>query len=231
MRKFIVLGTLAVGCLALITGAQAQTTLLNFTSFMYESDNTPGVQGFPPSAPGDVLRAVGFVESIVPDLDWDTGQVQLTVYFNDLISIGEVDLGGGVYYIVYTGGTLDIVAQRYDAPDYTAPQYGTDPPNATAPSTFIDGEVYLRGSFYNFYMTYMPGMSIGNFEGHLNWTGGTQLNSLFTDPQGYTVAGTVDASAAPVPAGYDLEADGYISFDAAIPADEATWGQLKNLYR
>jgi len=232
MRKGIMLGLIAMSCSLLVGSVQAQnSTFLTFTSFMYESDNTPGVQGFPPSNEGDVMTAVGFIESVGPELDWDTEAVQLTVVMYDLISTGEQDIGNGLYYIVYTGGSVDIIANAYSDPNYTYPDYGVEPSNATSPSTFWDGEVYLTGQFYSFYMTYYPALHIGSFEGYLDWTGGSQLNLMYPDPEGYTLAGTVDPFGAQVPDGYDLEAVGDITFDPAIPVKENTWGQVKSLYR
>lgn len=228
-RTIVTAGTLALGVL-LAAGALAQTnTILNFTGFMYESDNAVGVQGFPPSNPGDLLALVGFIESVGPELDWNPAQVQLTIYLEGLSSTGMWDIGTGMYYIVYSGGTMDIVADPFIGG--TVPLYGYDPPNATAPATFTDGEVYLHGEFSSFYMTYHPSLHVGSFEGYLTWTGGTQLAALFDPAIGYTVAGTVDPYAAPVPDGYDLEADGLVSFDPAIEVEEDTWGHLKSLYR
>jgi hypothetical protein len=187
--------------------------------------------GYPPSEVGDVMMLVGYIEQIGMELDWDMSEVQLTLVISDLVSTGEVDIGGGMWYVIYSGGTLAVIADPYDDPGHTDPSYGINPPNATSPSTFMDGEVYLVGQFTSFYMTYMPTLHVGNFEGYLNWTGGTQLDALYTDPTGYTVAGTVDPLGAPVPEGYDLEADGHITFDAAIPREDSTWGRVKNLYR
>jgi len=206
-------------------------TMLDFTGFLYESDNDPAVVGFPPSDISDILCGVGHIENIGPELDWDPGVVQLTFVISDLISTGQVETPTGMFYILYQGGTLDIVADAYAGGGYTDPDYGFDPPNATSPSTFWDGEIYLHGEFYQFYMTYHPTLHAGSFEGYLDWTGGTQLDMLYPDPEGYTVAGTVDPLGAPVPEGYDLEAVGHISFDPAIPVENNTWGQVKNLYR
>jgi hypothetical protein len=228
MKKLILFGV----CIVLAGTAMAQnTTMLNFTGFLYESDNSPGVQGFPPSDPGDILSGVGYIESVGPELNWDLGVNQITWYMTDLISTGPIDLGNGMFYVVYTAGTLDIVADAYNDPGFTDADYGIEPPNATAPSTFTDGEVYLHGEFYNFYMTYHPTLHVGSYEGYVIWTGGTQLNDLIPDPQGYTIAGTVDPYAIPVPDGYDLESVGQVIFDPIIPTEDSTWGQVKNLYR
>jgi hypothetical protein len=223
-------------CLLMAGAVQAQnSTMLNFTGFLYESDNTPGVVGFPPSEVGDVLAGVGYIESLGPEIagdpDWDTSQVQLTWHMYDCVSQAVTITPSGMHYILYANGKLDLVADRYSDPGHTEPQYGFEPPNATSPATFQDGQVYLHGEFFNFYMTYHPTLHVGSFEGYLFWTGGTQLNLTHPDPQGYTVSGTTDPFAAPVPDGYDLEAVGQILFDPLVETQESTWGQVKNLYR
>jgi hypothetical protein len=232
MKKIIILGLIAFG-LAVTSGialAQDTETILNFTGFMYESDNTPGAVGYPPSNPGDILAAVGFIEDMSQPLEWSPDEYQYTIYMDDLVSAGEVDIGGGTFYITYDGGFVDIVAQRYDDPGYTMPDYGIEPPNATAPSTFTDGEIYLHGYFYMFYMLYYPSLHVGNFEGLINWTLHPDLGELF-NPEGNVFAGTVDPLMAPVPDGYDFEMDGHVTFDPTIPNELKSWGGVKNLYR
>jgi len=231
MKKWMMLSLAFAGCLGLGSGALAQTNaMLDFTSFLYESGPNDLYPEFH-SLAGEIMTCVGYIENVGSELDWDRNQVELTFVMTDLVSQGEMEYPGNLNYIMYTGGSLDIVAQRYDDPAYTLPDYGIDPPNATAPSTFWDGEIYLHGVFTSFYMTYYPTLHAGNFEGHLVWTSGTQLDAMYPDPVGYTLSGTVDPFGAPVPQGYALEADGHISFDAAIGVEESSLGQVKNLYR
>ena len=45
-------------------------TILDFEGFVYESDNTPGVVGFPPSNPGDVLAGCGLITGMSAPLTW-----------------------------------------------------------------------------------------------------------------------------------------------------------------
>jgi hypothetical protein len=228
MKRVILVGM----CLLLAAAtAQAQNTMLGITGFMHEEDNSSGLAGFPPSEVGDVLAGVGFVESLGPDIDWTPALYQLTWVVSGLQSLGEVDLGGGLIYVMYDGGTLDIVADRYARTGFTDGLYGIDPPNATAPGTFADGSIFLHGTFDNFYLTYDANMHSGHFEGNLHWVGGDEFNELALNTAAYAFAGTVDPTSAPVPEGYDLEAVGQITFDATVPTEESTWGQLKNLYR
>jgi len=218
--------------LLVAAAANAQTyTMLDVTGFLYESDNSAGIVGFPQSDPGDVLAGAGFVENLGAELDWNPDLVQLSWVMGDLTSLGQSDLGNGLLFITYNGGTLDIVADTYGAPGYTSPQYGVEPPNATAPATFADGEVYLHGEFYSFLMVYDTMKKSGFFEGHLFFVGGSQLSSTAGSAEAYTVAGTVGPEHAPVPGGYDLESVGHITFDVELEPEEHTWGQVKALYR
>ena len=234
MKKVIILGFFAIGCFLMAGMVSAQTTFLEYNSFMFEEDNTPGEVGFPPSDPGDILTAVGFVANLGPGLEWgpewDMGIVELTIVLTDLVSTGEQDMGNGLFYIIYTGGTIDIMADPFNDPGYTAADYGEEPPNATAPATFWDGEQYLHGEFSSFWMTYYPMLHTGSFEGQFVFTGGTQFDPAGI-PDGFTFAGDVDPFAAQVPIGYDLEAVGQITFDQSVPNEPNTWGQVKNLYR
>ena len=228
MKRIIMLCSLVL-VLAAPALAQEQT-ILDFTGFMYESDNTAGEVGFPPSNPGDVLAAAGFIENMSAPLLWSPEEFQYTIVISDLVSLGETDFGGGMFYIAYSGGTVDIWAQRYDDPGYTAPEYGIEPPNATAPGTFGDGAAYLHGEFLSFYMIYYPALHVGNFEGLINWTIHPDIGELF-DTEGNIFSGTVDPISAPVPDGYDLEMDGHVTYNPTIPVEQGTWGQVKHLYR
>jgi hypothetical protein len=232
MKKLILVST----CVMLAGTVQAQIyTMLDFTGFLYESDNTPGVQGYPPSNPGDVLSGVGFVESIGTELsddpDWDLNEFEITWVLSNLISYGETDLGSGLYQIFYTGGTFDIVGDRYTRPNHSASVYGIEPPNATAPATFWDSRIYLHGELTDFFMICDTNLNTGYYESRMIFTSGTELSDLVHNPEGFTVAGTVNQGSAPIPDGYDLEAIGHITFDALIPASKSTWGQVKNLFR
>jgi hypothetical protein len=156
---------------------------------------------------------------------------QITVYLTDLVSNGAMDHGGGLFTVSYSGGSLFFHADAYGDAAFTHPEYGIDPPNATSPATFTDGELYLRGVFTSFTLLYHSSLHTGSFEGTIDWTGGSQLNQMYPDPHGYALVGTVAPTGTPVPLGYDLESVGQITFDPALPAEGQTWGQVKDLYR
>ncbi len=222
-----------LACLVLsAAGAHAANpTILNFEGFMYEADNGPGAVGFPPSNPGDELAGCGIITGMSAPLTWSSDTHQYTWTVQGLISLGQVDLGDGIFEISYTGGTIDIVADRFLDPAYSPPEYGVDPPNPTAPSSFHDGSLYLHGTFSTFVMYYFTDLHTGQYEGLVTFQLGSNLGDL-EDPDGYVFAGTADRSVAIVtPDGYDLEAVGHINFDSAVPVEPSSWGRVKNLYR
>ncbi|MBU1074001.1 hypothetical protein KKG45_12210, partial [bacterium] len=127
MKKLWMLVLLAVFCGAGV--AHAQSDVMDIIGYLYESDNTPGVQGFPPSNAGDVLAGVGYADNISAPLTWSLVDYEYTFVLSGLTSLGQQDLGGGVYRMFYAGGTIDIVAQAYADAGYTMPFYGVDPPD------------------------------------------------------------------------------------------------------
>jgi len=203
---------------------------IDFSGFLYEPCRSVGGDGFPPSNPGDVLVGISRNINIDPLWGWDTSQVELTWFITSLISDGEIDIGYGTFYTTFSGGEVYIFADAYADPSFTKADYGTNPPNSTAPSTFIDGEMYLGGIIESFYMVYYPTLHVGNFEGVFNWAGGSQYPGLF-NTYASMFAGTVDPIAAPVPNGYDLETDGHIMHYGFPKKLTSTWGQVKALYR
>jgi len=233
MKKLWMLALVAVFCGAGV--AHAQSDVMDIIGFLYESDNTPGVQGFPPSNPGDVLAGLGFVDNISAPLTWSQDDYEYTFVLSDLVSLGETDLGGGNYRTFYTGGSIDIIADEFVGAGYTMPFYGVDPPDALAIASFGDGEVYLHGTFANFAVNFNTTTSVGNFQGTLVFQLGSHYDELgqeLQNPNAVTIAGLIGQDVDPaVPDGYDLEADGHIYYDGTIPNEDMTWTQLKNLYR
>lgn len=231
MKRMCTLAALAALCIA--GAAWAQSDVMDTIGYLYESDNDPGVVGFPPSNPGDVLAGVGFVDNISAPLTWSTTDYEYTWIISDLVSLGQTDLGDGRIRMFYTGGTIDIFAQAYLDAGYTLPMYGMDPPDAGALASFGDGEVYLHGTFSNFALTYNPTTGAGDYQGFLLFTLGTHFTELgqeLQNPNAVTIAGVIGNDST-IPQGYDLESDGHIYYDGTIPTEAKSWGAVKNLYR
>jgi hypothetical protein len=111
--------------------------------------------------------------------------------------------------------------------------FGTNPPNATAPPTFVDGTLFLGGTFSDFFLFFDPSNGNGAYEGHALFTSGTGLATLDQmNANGYTFGGVLDsnASGGNVPQGYDLQVDGVIEVEVIVGVEQKSWGAVKELY-
>lgn len=189
---------------------------------LYMSGNAWETGAFPPSNVGDEFSAVGILNDIEEPLVWDTQNYSYTWYVRDLISTGE-SLFGTIHVASYTGGLItiavDFLPSNHD--------YGINPPNATVPSTFIDGiSTYLEGEFTDFELTFNDATQSGGFTGTLNFTGG-DVYPLLNATDGWTFGSNI---AGVSPQGYDLELNGSV-FLTVVSVEKDTWGGIKSLYR
>jgi hypothetical protein len=203
--------------------AQAQNALIDYQGYAWETG------GFPPSNANDELKFVGVVDALDSRFGVNLATNEVTIYVYGLLSTGQVDIGGGVLSIAYNGGNIEL----YDdsTPDH---DYGTSPPNATAPSTFVDGTAFLIGTLSDFFLFFDPSTGSGAYEGNCSFTSGSGLSTLNQlNASGYTFGGVLDsaASAGNVPAGYDLQVDGVIEVEVIVGVEEKSWGAVKGLYR
>jgi hypothetical protein len=217
---------LPVWVLALV--ALGASTALGQTIISYNG-NSWETGGFPSSTPGDEFEAVGDITDVFPPLTWDTSLYQYTWYAWDLISLGE-SVSGSDVTVFYSGGEFQIYVDDF-FPVGTNRDYGTNPPNATAPSTFTDATNgdpnYLHGFFSSFKVEYNTSSNTGNWEGTLDFNSGTFVNNL-GQQDGYTFAATLGPPFPP--AGYTLEGGGDI-FLQANATEETSWGKVKGLYQ
>ena len=112
--------------------------------------------------------------------------------------------------------------------------YGVNPPNATAPPTFVNGSLFLSGILTNFFMAYDLGTGTGAYEGQATFTGGSGLATLnLLNANGYTFGGTLSNPAAGgnVPQGYDLQVDGVIEVEVRVGVEPSSWSHIKQMYR
>jgi hypothetical protein len=219
MRKL----QLALAALLVAGVAHGQdVAIIDYQGFSWETG------GFPPSNAGDVLNFVGVVDAIDSRFGVNFATEEVTLYVTGLTSTGQVDVGGGVLSISYTGGTIDLYrdpAMNHD--------YGTNPPNATAPPTFVDGALFLGGTFSSFFLFFEPG-GTGAYEGDVVFTSGSglaTLNQLSAD--GYTFGGVLNDTRAGgnVPTGYDLQVDGVIEVEVIVGVEDKSWSTIKEMYR
>lgn len=216
---------LVVVAALLSTGvAQAQNALIDYQGYAWETG------GFPPSNAGDEFKFVGVVDSLDSRFGVSLSTHEVTIYVHSLLSTGQVDIGGGVLSIAYTGGDIEL----YDdaSPDH---DYGTNPPNPPAtPNSFVDGTPFLIGTLSDFFLFFDPSSGQGAYEGNCAFTSGSGLGTLnLLNASGYTFGGAFDtnASGGNVPAGYDLQVDGVIEVEVIVGVEDKSWGAVKDLFR
>ena len=216
MKKFT---TVLLTALLLVAGSAFAGTP---EQILHMSGNAWEDGGFPVSNPGDELNAVGILNDIEYPLVWDTANYSYTWYMRELTSVGET-VFGTIHVADYTGGLLTIYVDWLPSNH----DYGINPPNATAPSTFTDGiSTYLDGYFTDFTMTFNTSTSSGSFSGTLNFTGG-DVFPLLNATDGWTFGSNI---AGVSPTGYDLELNGDVYLQI-VGVEEDSWGGIKSLYR
>lgn len=216
MRLAIAVG--AILALALPLTASA-VNVADYIGYAWEDG------GFPTSDPGDVLEGVGIVNWIDPITGIDLSSTEVSWHIYDLVSGGEFVDGNGTTIVSYTGGMLDLYVDP--SPDA---DWGTFPPNLTAPASFIDGGLLFSGSFSSFTL-FVASDGSGAYEGYLDGVAGTLLGGPCSDCA-YTWGGafTPDAGAQ-IPDGYDLQIDGQLDVDSAVSTTQSSWGAVKSLYQ
>jgi len=202
--------------------AGAAQLLFDYVGFGYESPNgNPGVF----ADLGEGYVSVGEVPVLYAPLVFDTGANQYTYH----LTAGPVTLratNAGFVFAQFNGGTLDV----YE--DASTPfDYGINPPNATAPPTFVDGTLYLQGQLTSFVMVFDANSNSGSFEANYTVIGGSQFANIPENKRsGWTFSG-VTGNALNIPEGYAHQVDGQVFVDEVVPAQPTSWGALKANYR
>jgi hypothetical protein len=204
--------------LALTLPAAATTTsMVHLTGLCWEDGSTL------PSNPGDQLNAVGTVTTIKKPLYWSPTRFSYTWQMSGLTSLGE-SVYGTTHVAQYVGGTFRM---HVDALPSNA-VYGVNPPNATVPSTFIDGtSVYLEGNFTEFTMTMNTATGAGSLFGNITFTGGNAYPQL-QNPDGWSVGATITRTA---PTGWDADVNATLFVSGPLAVDVTSWASVKAMYR
>jgi len=215
--------------LALAGRAKADVFLLSFTGFDYQDPNLNPVTYLDL---GEGYKVVGFVSTVGPLLDpyVDFSVNEYTIYIRDLTVNGRF----------FTAPNLTVTFNNNGRGSYysdplsggTHGTYGVNPPNATAPSTFIDGSERLTGRIDNFVLTFNFATNQGNFSGDMTQDGGPDL--IYIPPSqrgGWVLGGLAGRPNNTVPIGYDNQVSGECRIPDATPTTHATWGAVKKLYR
>ena len=222
------LALLLVSGLALTAApaANAQELLFDYVGFDYEDPIVvPGVFG----GIGNGYVGLGEVPVLLPPLMSDQSTYEYTYVLNGLTAQNRFVSGDWVV-IDYAGpGTLTIYE---DARVGGTPfDYGVNPPNGTAPPSFVDGTAILVGEITDFRYVFNTATGSGSYDGAFKAVGGTQLGNIPAGQRkGWTFAGVTE-NATSIPVGYAHQVDGQTLLEKPTPAKPSSWGQIKRQYR
>lgn len=223
--RFVASTALAVSLLASAWAlpAGAVNLLADYQGFDYEPTKVGPAFG----DPGNTYEVLATVPQLGAPLVFNLGANQYTVVITGLTSVGKLPLG--TYDVItYAGGSVNVYEDAIGGG--TAANYGVNPANATAPSTFVDGTSILVGTLSSFQVVYDNATRTGSFEGTLTFTGGSQIGNFPTNQRsGWTFAG-VTGNSPITPTGYLHQVDGSIYLDNPVATEVTTWGSIKAQY-
>lgn len=225
MRNYFVLMALAAA-LALPAKARADQFLADFRGFDYEDPNsTPGFGNI-----GDGYNSLGDVTQVnAALLTADFTNNEYTYQFKDLSALAS-EAAPPYLFLFYTNGRFRIFEESKTLG--TNRDYGVNPPNATAPSTFTDGTLILGGVVSNFILTLDLTNNNGSFNGDITFDEGSQQGTIPpAQLNGWTFAGLTSGGGTGTPDGYVHQVDGQIRVPGPVPAQLKSWGKVKDLYR
>ena len=226
---------LAVAGPAFATGGEDEL-LISFTGFDYQNPNPSGTY----LDLGEGYKVVGFVTSAGPIIATyiDFTSYEYTIYIRDLTVNGRFFTFPNLTVTFANNGRGSYYADNFPADGGTAATYGINPPNATAPSTFIDGTSdpntgeRITGDIDNFVLVYNFSTNQGSFAGNMTLDGGPDLTYIpVPQRMGWVLGGLLGPPNATIPAGYDHQVDGECRIPGKTPAAHKTWGAIKALYR
>ena len=225
MRNYFVLMALAAA-LTLPARAFADQFLADFRGFDYEDpNNAPGFGNI-----GDGYNSLGDITQVnTALLTADFTNNQYTYQFKDLSAIAS-EAAPPYLFLFYSNGRFRI----WEDPISTGTNrdYGVNPPNATAPSTFTDGTLILGGVVSNFILTLDLSNNNGSFNGDITFDEGSQQGSIpAASLNGWTFAGLTSGGGSGTPEGYAHQVDGEIRVPGPVPARSTSWGKVKDLFR
>lgn len=217
-----------VAALALVAFAPsvgAQTLLFDYVGFDYESpDPNPAEFG----EVGSGYVGLGYVPGIFAPLVSDSTLNEYTYHLTGATSTSTSTFATFVI-VNYTGGTLTVYEDLKSSG--TLADYGSSPPNGTAPSSFIDGTAFLVGNLTAFTLVFNTANNSGSYEAQYTAVGGSQLANIPVDRRdGWTFAGAT-GNATNIPPGYAHQIDGQVFLNEPVPARQSSWGRIKATYR
>lgn len=229
MRRLAIATYLVLAALVVLMpgAARAQSLLADYVGYDYEFPDLDGAQF---GEVGSGYVSLGFVPGLFAPLVPDVVANEYTYYISGLTSMSVMPIGDFLV-IIYGAGTLSIYE---DSKTLGTPgDYGINPPNGTAPPSFVDGNLFLTGTLTNFQYVLDTVNGTGSFEADFDITGGSELANGNVPPNqtmGWTFAGTT-ANELNMPEGYAHQVDGQIFLNEPVPSQPTSWGRVKAQYR
>lgn len=216
----------ALACTVAIPAAHAQQLLFDYVGFDYED---PIVVSGTFGGIGNGYVGLGEVPVLAAPLVSDQTNFEYTYVLTGLTATSRI-VAGPFVVVSYSGpGTLTVYEDSRSSG--TPFDYGTNPPNGTAPPSFLDGTAILIGDITNFRYVLNTATGSGSYDSNFEAVGGTQLGNIPSDQRtGWTFAG-VTGNTTSIPQGYAHQVDGQTFIRLPTPARSASWGQIKRIYR
>lgn len=205
--------------------AHADTLFVFYVGYDYESPNpVPSTFG----EPGSQYWALGAALDMGAPLVPDTTSNEYTFAIPGLTPVNVQNFGSFIV-IDYAPGPLQVFEDSKSSG--TASSFGVNPPNATAPSTFTDGSLFVQGQLTNFQVVLNTSTGSGSFNANFTVNGGSQLGNVPVNQRtGWTFAG-VTSNEINRPSGYGHQVVGQVFLNEPVPASNNSWGAVKALYR
>ncbi|MGH7742522.1 MAG: hypothetical protein ACRENS_10935 [Candidatus Eiseniibacteriota bacterium] len=225
----------ALLCVALLSAsaahaAPADIPLLGFTGYDYHVASPASTHYLDA---GDQYFSLGFVTSFDPALlgSHVDSSVNEYTFLLDGLAVQATFYSGGLLEADFVSAPSSRARFYEDAlATGTHADYGASPENATAPATFIDGQVVLGGQISSFVVTYNFGVDQGTFSGSINFDEGSDLAFIPVSQRGGWAFGGIAGNPL-VPQGYDHQVNGQCQVPSSTPVAHVTWGAIKSLYR
>ena len=208
-----------------LAAAQESRAQIQLANIVYEG-RTWETGGFPASEPGDHLSMAARVVSIDPRFGINLALEEITLVVNDLVSLGQVDIGGGVLYVGFESGAT---AEFFRDPNRDA-VFSPQPPNAEVPSTFSNGILFLRALVDAvLYVDITTGAGAYEFR-NLLFISGSGLPLIGPSSEEFGTLSWGGLVALPAQDGYATTCDGVLGF-TLVGVGPTEWGRIKALYR
>jgi len=231
MKRAALLLLVALSVIAVPALADSDVFLLGFAGYDYESPNPVPGSDDNYLMIGEGYKALGGVTSfgdyLAPYVN--TTANQYTYHYFDLTVLSH-DYYPDIRYLEV--GFANLGRGRFYEDNSTTAVFGVNPPNATSPSTFIDGTLILGGQIDFLVLSYDFEANQGGFSGNISFDEGSLLAQIpEAQRAGWTLSGLAGRPNPSIPNGYDHQISGQCLIPGPTPASHRTWGALKALYR